>query len=254
MPCPTPKLVRGYSVSCGSCAYCLKMKRWFIKSRIVAETSISDRTWFMTLTLRKKMSDKVGYKLVQRWLKRMRKAKLSVRYAAIAEHGSSGTKRLHYHVMLHGTSSLTYRAVRRHWRGGFAHLEIVSNASAASGYGSKMAGYVTKKGDSRFRFSLGYGSRGISSICSSDLVRLSQESFPDARITSVRIGGDRIHPRLLPERPEPEPVWITDRAFMREVEDTRRAMLEHKAVTERRLALLRQRPRAIPPGIGVRGS
>ena len=144
----------------GRCSYCRRLKKWYYSSRIVAECSVHEKSWFVTLTLRFKMTDGVGYKLVQRFLKRLRK-KDSVRYACVAEHGGKSTRRLHYHLVLHGGPYLTQRSIRKCWKGGISQAVLVGGGDAlnVARYSSKLANYTSKGG--RFRFSQAYGSSAM---------------------------------------------------------------------------------------------
>lgn len=202
MFCPSPREFKGRVIRCGKCKTCLahsaSVKRWVVKTRIVAEIGAAQRTWFVTLTLRKNMSDQLGYRLVQRWLKRLRKASSDpIRYACVAEHGSK-TGRLHYHVVLHGPISLTERTVRSKWRGGISQATLVGSTDARNValYSSKVASYTAKGG--RFRFSQGYGSRPIKRMMTNDIVQAVLAEWPKARI---RIGGQLVPDRLQGPRP-----------------------------------------------------
>jgi hypothetical protein len=175
------------------------------------------------------MSDEIGYRLVQRWLKRVRKSsKLQVRYACVAEHGGSATYRLHYHLVVHGPTSLTQRMLRSKWRGGISEASLVSgNAANVAQYTSKLAGYVTK-GSSRFRFSAAYGSQAVNKIMRYTLVAAAYEHWPDARL---RVGGVKLHYKL---QPHPVPVWVPDPDLMAEIEDTRKELEYSRAINDRR--------------------
>lgn len=250
MPCPTPRTFKGYVVSCGVCPHCLNMKRWLYRSRILLEMSEAQKTWFVTLTLRRKMSDEVGYKIVQRWLKRVRKKMKgeSLRYAAIAEHGSQATRRLHYHVVVHGPCSLTERTLRRSWRGGISEATLVSagNAEAVARYSSKMSSYVVKGlGVSRFRFSLGYGSKVIQSVLSSPMLKAVSDAFPFSKVSAVRVHGSRVHPGLVHFNSTPVPVYADDPDLLAEIEDTRREQRYARAIEDRRARQLFSKPRPL---------
>jgi len=160
----------------------------------VCEVARAKKNWFVTLTLRRNMSDGVGYRFVQRWLKRLRKF-VSVRYACVAEHGLTRTMRLHYHVVLSGGPELTQRVIRSTWRGGISEATLIVSGAAghAARYSSKMARYVTK-GGARFRFSQGYGSAALRELASRGLARKVCDVFPGAQV--VRVAGVRLSRKL----------------------------------------------------------
>jgi hypothetical protein len=231
MACSNPKTFNGSIVRCGKCEWCMSLKRWEYRSRILAETVRSERTWFVTLTLRFRMADKTGYRFIQRWLKRLRRKGLSLRYACVAEHGSQSTRRLHYHVVLHGSASLSERAIRSAWRGGISHASLVQTTSEVASYATKMARYTAKGGD-RFRFSNGYGSQALAHIYEGNpLVQAAIDAFFVVR-ASVRIAGSRVHPKLLPELPAPAARDSPE--LWEEIEQTRRELLQSRAINDRR--------------------
>lgn len=237
MACLSPQLVNGKEVpGCkGKCQSCRSLKRWRYSARIAAECYSHQRTWFCTLTLRKNMSDRVGYSLVQRWLKRVRASGVSLRYAAVAEHGSQMTKRLHYHVVVHGGPDLTQRRLRSKWRGGISEATLVRSGDAASvaRYSSKLARYVTKDGGSRFRFSQGYGSRALSDICSSPTISAVLRLFPGS---SVRVAGINMPRSMVPSM---ERIWTPEE--LQEVEEMRAWYEGFKARRSKMSELLRRR-------------
>jgi len=193
--CLNKLTVRGTEVSCGKCSQCLSLKRWIISARIAAEVVVADRAWFSTLTLRRNMSDALGYRLVQRWLKRVRKnTGLKVRYACVAEHGSNATKRLHYHVVVCGPVTLSYRMLRDSWRGGYSEFTLVSSrAGNVARYSSKVAKYTAK--GNRFRFSQGFGSQAVKRICEYDIVEAVRQAFGGG---NLRLDGVNVPARMHP--------------------------------------------------------
>lgn len=196
--CLQTKEIRGNVVPCGVCAACRERKRWIYTARIVSEMFVADRSWFVTLTLRKRMNDKTGYKVVQRWLKRCRKVwRGKVRYACVAEHGGSKTHRLHYHVVLHGGWWLTQRSIRSQWRGGISEATLIRSGRAgnAARYSSKAARYTAK--GNRFRFSQGYGSQAVNKVVTNETVQAVLAAFPDARL---RLDGVNVPAKLQPVR------------------------------------------------------
>ena len=219
MACLSPKIFRGNVVPCGTCSSCVAMWQWRIRSRIVAELVASPRSWFVTLTLRREMTEAVGYRLVQRWLKRLRKrTKLKLRYVAVAERGSL-RGRLHFHVILHGPSDLTQRPIRSCWRGGISEATLVQSRRAVAQYSLKVAGYVTK-GRTRMRCSLGYGSRAIAAIKEREIVR---EVFTQFDVGGVRLNGHNVPRKLLGLLKGPSwSSWRRSDDLLAEIAETRR--------------------------------
>lgn len=208
MACETPQIFNGKEVpGCnGKCKFCRSIARWKVSARIACETAASPKNWFVTLTLRRSMSDAVGYLLVQRWLKRLRKrlgkkSASKLRYACVAEHGGSATKRLHYHLVVHGPTSLTERDIRKTWRGGFSEATLVASGDAprVARYSSKVANYVGK--GSRFRFSQAYGSQALGLIAGRTNLVEAMDALYSLGPVRVRIGGINIPSRMLPDIP-----------------------------------------------------
>jgi len=203
MSCLSPLTVHGKDVPCGKCSSCLALKAWVLRARMVAECHAAPRSWFVTLTLRRQMSDATGYRLVQRFLKRVRKGRgkvkgQTIRYACVAEHGSLHG-RLHYHLLMHGSEELSYRSIRNAWRGGISETKMISgSASGVAMYTSKVARYVSK-GGARFRMSLGYGSKALADTLTRELPNAIRVLWPDARI--------RIHGPTMPRKPLPPTPW-----------------------------------------------
>ncbi|AXH76115.1 MAG: replication initiator protein [Microviridae sp.] len=191
MPCSNVRQIRGNTVPCGSCRSCKKVKEWKIQSRILMEINQSEKSWFCTLTLRRNMTDALGYRLIQRWFKRIRK-RMPVRYACVAEHGSNSTMRLHYHAVVSGPQSLSYRILRNTWRGGFSEVTLISgNAKRAARYSAKTARYVTKAG-ARFRFSQAYGSQAGKRMIENEFIA----PFVSLGIQAIRLNGHNLPLKL----------------------------------------------------------
>ena len=206
-------------------------------ARCACELLRAERTWFVTLTLRRNMKDTVGYRLIQRYLKRLRsrygKQIGAVRYACVAELGGKNG-RLHYHMLLHGKSSLTERMVRSPWSGGISEATLVRRGSSSANVGvssawylTKAARYLTKAGAvSRLRFSQGYGSQGLAPF----LTTLSACLSPDMRAAlwcldvPLRIAGVSL-PRKLVRLALPPYEFGFGSDEWREAEETREALL-----------------------------
>lgn len=198
------------------------------------------------------MSDKVGYRLIQRYLKRLRarygKQIGTVRYACVAELGSK-TGRLHYHLLMHAKSSLTERMVRSPWSGGISEATLVrkSSTSASAGvssawYLTKAARYLTKASDvSRLRFSQGYGSQGLSKTISHFAPRLGPIWSAALQVLDLRIvvAGVTL-PRALLRLALPAYEFGFGSDLWREAEETKAALhqeLTSTAWNERRASL-----------------
>nr|QJB20217.1 MAG: replication initiator protein [Microvirus sp.] len=194
MSCSSPKEVRGVVVSCKKCPECSRFKAWLFTARCAAEISVAERTWFVTFTLRREMSDRIGYRLVQRFLKRLRAGtKMRLRYACVAEFGAKGG-RLHYHLLVHGPAALTERLIRSKWRGGISEATLIrrSSPSAAAGassawYLSKAARYLTKQ-SGRVRFSQAYGSSALKVVLSHVLPSLPPDWLAAMYVGDMPLG------------------------------------------------------------------
>jgi hypothetical protein len=88
-------------------------------------------------------------KYLSRYLKRVRKAGVSLRYLAVPELHKSGL--VHWHLLVH--SNCTYRQLAQPWRYGFSNLRLVDGAKGIR-YATK---YLSKAKMGRVRSSLGYG-------------------------------------------------------------------------------------------------
>lgn len=197
--CPNVRLIRGNSVPCGSCPVCLSRVRWQKSARILSECSNSKRTWWCRFSLRKDVKPEAEvYAEVQLFLKRLRKRGFALRYAFVAERGTQGTQRLHYHALLHGDEMLTKRAIQSEWKLGQTNVKLlphVSDGAAAARVARYVAKYATKA--SRFRFSQGYGSRPWKGIEADETVAAVLAAFPGASIARVRVAGVGVPRKLL---------------------------------------------------------
>lgn len=171
-------------VACRRCANCLRRRSALWRIRAFSEWRNSARTWLCTFTLRPSALvhllsrarvrlgkagtdydalgphdgflelEKEGFRHVQLWLKRLRKAGHKVRYLAISERHKSGAP--HWHILLHESDPL--KPIRESelsgsWGLGFDSYRLVRNARGA-GYVSK---YLSKELCARVRASQGYG-------------------------------------------------------------------------------------------------
>lgn len=115
-------------VRCRNCEPCRAMRRrqWYRRS--VREVSTAPKSWFVTLTFG--VVPAQPYAEVQRWLKRLRSglsAGAKVRYVCAAEYGAAHG-RLHYHLLLTCSATLTRRKVENPWSGGFSKCTRVKPA------------------------------------------------------------------------------------------------------------------------------
>jgi len=96
---------------------------WY--ARMMSESELALRTWFVTLTYAR--DEKQGaYREVQRFLKRLRKSlpRGAFRYVAVLEAGDEGG-RLHWHMLLHCYCRVTKRQIQAEWqRTGFSGCRL----------------------------------------------------------------------------------------------------------------------------------
>lgn len=96
-----------YVVPCGKCAFCLVTKRSSWMFRIWHEMRTQEYPgWFLTLTYNERMVKRAAdgrlslrFRDVQKFIKKIRKAKFYVKYICVGEYGSE-TKRPHYHMLI----------------------------------------------------------------------------------------------------------------------------------------------------------
>lgn len=166
-------------VPCRRCPKCLQFRQMQWRERALLEILASNRTWFVTLTfdephlagiiaeamlnechedeaLTEGHIETAAYRHVQRYFKRLRKAKAVFRYLAIFERGED-TGRPHYHLFLHetGTRPVLKRVIEDQWRS-FVHARLVGGDDVA-GAASYLTKYATKSLDVPPRSSGGYG-------------------------------------------------------------------------------------------------
>lgn len=138
--CESPKTVyltgSAEMVRCWKCTGCRSLRAWLKSLRIHLEAlGHKDRVWLCTLTFREETDDDQGYPCVQKWLKLVRKqldkkAGEKLRYTCVPELGSRN-RRLHYHVVVYSTASLTWRTLNQ-WQHGFSHYKLASGRLAVA--------------------------------------------------------------------------------------------------------------------------
>jgi len=148
-------------VPCRSCEACLDLRKRQWQARACAEFDNSERTWFLTLTLKPEArfyaSLNGGYKvfLNREWtllLKRLRKTLgLPFRYLSVLEEHKDGV--LHLHALIHDLSGLLPKAaLRSQWVHGITHCKLADKQTCF--YISK---YLLKQTSGRVRSSQKYG-------------------------------------------------------------------------------------------------
>lgn len=96
-----------HKVPCGKCGFCLESKRsqWMFRIHWEMFHQLNPG-WFLTFTYSEKYVKRTAdgrlslrFKDIQKFLKRLRKAKYYAKYICVGEYGGK-TKRPHYHVLL----------------------------------------------------------------------------------------------------------------------------------------------------------
>lgn len=178
--CEGPRALRsGITIRCGHCVPCLRLKAAYWAQRATCETIAVPRTWAVTLTYAGDYAP--GYREVQLFLKRCRKAaSVPIRYLCAAEVGSVGGRR-HYHLLVH--TDLRRRDLDTHWPHGFAHLRLVRSAHSAGTYAAK---YSTKVGLG-IKASVAYGTKPLREFVACSPVALAvRDAFPNASVSEFR--------------------------------------------------------------------
>ena len=167
---------------CRRCEKCREHRQSLWLARAMAETSMSQRTWMVTLTLRPErhvfyqveaerrcrrrsvpwnglgdlereaeVHNEIGKELT-RWLKRVRKNSGAIlRLLCVAERHQSGLP--HYHLLVHEVAgTVTNRDLRDAWTEGFSLAKLADGK--APWYVCK---YISKEARQRVRASLHYG-------------------------------------------------------------------------------------------------
>lgn len=160
---------------CRQCGKCRLIRKWQWEMRMKYETTISERTWFVTLTLSAKAradmnrqvairanndrvllrererwqyQDEVMYDWVRDYLKRCRYhfeawGGARLRFVSVSEAHKDGTP--HMHLLMHTKANITYRLLRRaKWGHGFvdARLADAETSEYLTKYLTKQAGRV----------------------------------------------------------------------------------------------------------------
>lgn len=188
LPAVSPRSITAYvTVRCRRCELCLAYRRRLWTARAIAETNVSHRTWFGTLTFRPSARFRVRmvtdeqvrrrrceriedvdqeeqFKLMARtaardvtlFLKRVRKnSGAALRYLLVTEAHEDGFP--HFHLLLHESSDrrVVKQMLEDNWRAGFSHWRLVNNQDAkVTGYVCK---YLSKSASTRVRASQKYG-------------------------------------------------------------------------------------------------
>lgn len=150
---------------CGKCPACLSNRAQEWTYRLFAESKLHKKSCFVTLTINDEnlldlcpLSKSGNYcslnkKLVQLFMKRLRKNLTHrIRFYAVGEYGEH-TKRPHYHAIIFGIGPEDRQVIESCWPYGF-----VSVASVVPGSIAYVARYCVKK---LFSDSLDYESEGI---------------------------------------------------------------------------------------------
>lgn len=167
-------------VRCRKCPACLKQRARMWTARAIAETRVSTRTWFGTLTLspdrqtwakysalgviERRVGDATPDEVFKQtvkvlnveltlFLKRLRKVS-PFRYLLVTEAHKSGLP--HFHMLVHEFGPrLTKRDLEAKWRFGFSHWRLLDDGNpAACGYACK---YLSKSALTKVRASEAYG-------------------------------------------------------------------------------------------------
>lgn len=124
-----PELAQGeqaIEVRCRHCRACRlhRARMWYARATREAQ-ACKGRIWFCTLTFRRGR-EVVGYRPVQLWLKRLRKAGAAFRFLAVQEQGDKNG-RTHWHVLLFEVAGPIRKAViKAAWREGFSHVKLAA--------------------------------------------------------------------------------------------------------------------------------
>lgn len=151
------------SVRCRKCDPCKKSKKNYWGHRIVNESKLAKRNWFVTLTLGSKMrsienaqTQLIGFqKEVTKFLKRVRKtSKAKLRYCCVFEAHKDETP--HAHLIIHEIEgTVTVRDIRENWIIGFEQTRLIKGDTADTCW--YVAKYIAKSPVHRIRCSLHYG-------------------------------------------------------------------------------------------------
>ena len=191
--CLKPKYAFYALRPCGKCKVCRGRRQWKWAKRAQQEASVSERTYFVTLTFRNRgkkrsFTDAQEYDEIKKWLKRVRtNTGDKLRYFCSVERGSKG-QRLHYHLLVHSGGAANTKSLRAAWKQGISHARIAKEGDAA--YVAKYAA----KDVGRVRASVGYGSRALrEKLDGQELIKAVLDAFPGSKVVGVRLGdGSRL--------------------------------------------------------------
>nr|QJB20415.1 MAG: replication initiator protein [Microvirus sp.] len=178
-------------VRCRQCPACLRARSAQWTYRAQAEIRGSQRSWFVTLTLRPDLQHRAACQAeviarkrgikwdeitarqsfvlrtkvigeeITKYIKRVRKESgARLRYIVVAEAHKSGLP--HFHMLVHeceGSPPVLHRHLSAQWRMGFTRVKLVEEGTKAARYVTK---YLAKEALSRVRASLSYGNPTIS--------------------------------------------------------------------------------------------
>lgn len=178
---------------CAKCVGCIAHKSRIFEGRIRAEVSSANGMCaFCTLTYAPAhlpANNKLASEDLTAFLKRIRIQLLNkygirnVRFAAVLERGTQGTKRFHWHIIFFGVSGRILRSeLSECWRCGFVDVKRFGDAHA--GY---LAKYVTKAADYGIRYSRGLGHRAIMRLYCREYLRKAKGAV--SLSSWYRLGG-----------------------------------------------------------------
>jgi len=195
-------------VACRKCDGCLRHRARLWTARAVDEITMSDRTWFGTLTVRpserfrlgliaekrflrassenlNEVSDADRYRYLcailgeecTKWLKRVRKQSgTCCRYLLVFERHKDGFP--HCHLLLHEQGApITKSVIRMQWHLGFTQVKLVDDGPSAAFYVAK---YLAKEATGRLRASQRYG-QGLQAFITERIVMMNDLATPPQR-------------------------------------------------------------------------
>lgn len=163
-------------VPCRCCEHCLYKRARLWTNRALTQLSLSQRTWFVTLTVEPAVHYAIscvpGFdrlderhqfwcrhrelsKEITKFFKRIRKnSGAKLKYILVCERHASGLP--HYHCLLHelrGSQPLTKRVLQKGWRYGYSAAKLVDDEGTAR----YICKYLAKDNLARVRASIAYG-------------------------------------------------------------------------------------------------
>ena len=144
MRCTSPVRKAGLLRPCRKCRFCRLAVQRDVRRLALLEHASAVKTHFVTLTCRPGGSQ--HYRIVQRWLKRVRKSVCKdFKYVCVSEPfkrpDKKGRARIHYHLLIFDHVGVSLRSLREKWRGGISHSRLVSKEHAEIFYVTK---YIRK--------------------------------------------------------------------------------------------------------------